>query len=531
MTTFKIHDETMQLKTWAVLARTIRSKSPYMDRTGLRQSRRVSGMMTHSQEIKNYGQVFIYMQKGIKTAVPDIRKIVKSVYAIQGMERKFRLYLAAFGDSDIMAHPRPYNIYNYKRSILSVVENLVEQDNDHPPYLLNTLDINSCLNRSMRTKINKNDLVLIIVAEFDAVHFSESVMETLSAHRNSYILCVDQEIQGKTIEKFNFYEQRTKSMSFLQKEISPILTEIRIMMKPDDQCNFSANQFAQIASKVNDFKANIEAKLNELNGNDDLRIVDGKKGGVLMGPVQSRKKYEYKSGSADFCLLCHKNYLIHGNKGKTPSEVPYMRALFNDRSLSPYNLIAYETPLMRKKNKHTTKGISGREVSCDLLGINDNELCCIEVKTVPDSTGTIVPYALLEGFAYAVCLQWILNNRKQDLIDEIKYCNDRINFNQPINPAKVTFAIAGPDKDYFRPYIEKKIANKKHSKEWFRRRMCETKVLENIPMINKMFAGYFVLCSSVGDIKSKKTMKDVIKPFFSKPTKITKKERQLHQIS
>jgi hypothetical protein len=511
MTTFKIHDETMQLKTWAVLARTIRSKSPYMDRTGLRQSRRVSGMMTYSREVKNYGQVFIYMQKGIKTAVPDIRKIVKSVYAIQGMERKFRLYLAAFGDSDIMAHPRPFNIYNYKRSILSVVENLVEQDNDHPPYLLNTLDINSCLNRSMRTKINKNDLVLIIVDGFDKVHFSESVMETLYAHRNSYILCVDQEIQGKTIEKFNFYEQRTKSMSFLQNEIDQILKKIR-------------KNPANATTSVKVFKANIEEKLKLLHKNNDLRVFDNEKGGVLAGPVDSRKKYERLSGDG-LTLLCNKNYMTHGRNNK-PSEVPYMRALFNGRSLASYEFIAYEAPLMRKKKNGRTprEVVNGREVSCDLLGIDNNEICCIELKTVPDSAGTILPYSLLEGFAYSTCLEWLLKNCKNDLLKELDLCCKRAKFKKPIKtPEKVTFAVAGPENDYFRPYINKAIVNRKHTDKWFELRIDETEVLENIPMINKMFSGYFVLSSSVDDIKRSNVMGEVIKPYFSEQTQINQK--------
>jgi hypothetical protein len=219
----------------------------------------------------------------------------------------------------------------------------------------------------------------------------------------------------------------------------------------------------------------------------------------------------------------------HG-RNNLPSEVPYMRALFNGRSLAPYSFIAYETPLMRKKEKGTTE-ISGREVSCDLLGINDNEICCIELKTVPDSAGTILPYAILEGFAYATCLEWLRQNYKDEILKEINLCCKRVKVGKPAKtPEKVTFAVAGPEKDYFRPYINKLIENRNHTKEWFKRRIDETEVLENIPLINNFFAGYFVLSAGINDIKDKNISQGVIEPNFSKQTLLIKKAAAFNQL-
>ena len=294
--------------------------------------------------------------------------------------------------------------------------------------------------------------------------------------------------------------------SFLNKEISSVLRVIR-----------EKKSQKKIPAAIGSFKRNIETCLKTLQPKN-LRVYDGKQGGALCGPIKTRKRLEDAQASS-LKLRCDKKYLEHGRGGKA-SEVPYMRALFNERALGPYKIIAYETPLMRKKNKNNPD-IKGRAISCDLLGINKTELCCIEVKTVFDTGATVLPYALLEGFAYAVCLNWLLRNEKTALLNEIDLCCERAKFLPPSKIAKVTFAIAAPHKDYFAPYVtEKNIDGRTHSKTWFRKRNNETKILESLPIIKNMFAGYLVLEPGIDAIEPKNSPLDIVEPFFAPPIQL-----------
>lgn len=284
-----------------------------------------------------------------------------------------------------------------------------------------------------------------------------------------------------------------------------------------------------VCQDIERLKEEIEARLSTLSNSGDLRVHDSNKGGILRGPVNSRRNREILEqikGQQRKVLTCKTGYMTHCKKqhmvknqvGGVPSEVPYMRALFNAASMGDYNLLAYETPLMRKKTKNENPEIKGRAVSCDLLGINEkvDELCCIEVKTDPDSSMTVLPYALIEGFAYAVCLRWIKTNVPGLLFNEIKLCCDAFGFAYPKKvPEKITFAIAGPVDNYFMPYSSRKLNG--HTDEWFKRREIEAKAIEDCiySYYPDYFAGYILLSPKITDVAPQPTNKTgIIKPFF-----------------
>jgi hypothetical protein len=202
MTTFKVHNENIHLRTWAALSKAIRSKAPYLYGTGLKQSRRVRGLLEYSQETKGYGQVFIYIQKGLKDS-DNIEQIIKSIYNIQRGGRKFRLYLAVFASQGLIEDPLVFYFPFYKRAMKDAFENLLNF-NVEPSYLLDSLNLNPFVKRSMRSKINQTDLIFIVVGKGQEVHFSEAVMRKLIRHGNSYLLFIDEHISGKAIDKHIF---------------------------------------------------------------------------------------------------------------------------------------------------------------------------------------------------------------------------------------------------------------------------------------------------------------------------------------
>jgi len=300
-----------------------------------------------------------------------------------------------------------------------------------------------------------------------------------------------------------------RQKSLLVGLIQPILTEIR-QKKFNDKT-------------INNFKKDIIRNLEKLSQTNDLRIFDNKEGGILRGPVKSRKKYE--KGTE---LLCDPNFMEHG-RGKKPSEVPYMKALFNARKIDRFDLIAYETPLMRKKTKKKNKEISGRSVSCDLLGLDRarNELCCIEVKTVPDTNTTFVPYALLEGFAYAVCLNWISENNFDELMKEVEFCCNSFGIKPLLEkPSKISFAIAAPYDDYFQPYVNQKFEY--FTEKWLARRLYEINILENA--LKGTFSEYIVLLQGTNKV-TRKTIGKFVKPQIPLPVKVKQTTNQFNQIT
>lgn len=255
-----------------------------------------------------------------------------------------------------------------------------------------------------------------------------------------------------------------------------------------------ASQGESVAGAMHAYKAEIEKQLITLYLSSDLRIFDKDKGGILRGPVNSRKYEVQQNGK--ILIGCDPKY-IKDNK----LEVPYSRALFNSRNLGIYQLIAYEAPLMRKLTKNANPEISGRQISCDLVGINKNEICCIEVKVQPFIEGCRPSYALLEGFAYCVCLNWLIRINPLDLSQEIDLCCNSFDVKASNLPEKVTFAIAAPIDDYFMPYWRMQ----GQSDEWFRRRKSETEVIESaiVNHFQQYFAGYIAIATPSNMIETK----------------------------
>lgn len=291
---------------------------------------------------------------------------------------------------------------------------------------------------------------------------------------------------------------KEKNKSFLAGNIKPIIQFA-------GECDTN-----KVAQEIEKLKQTLEDKLSQLKREKNLRIYDGNNGGCLRGPKKTRQTSQLGTE-----LLCNVNYMTHGKNNK-PSEVPYMRALFNLDGLCNYKIISYETPFMRKKKENINPDIGGRLVSCDLLGLNEDELCCIEVKTVPDKPATFIPYALLEGFSYAVCLKWIKDNCRNELLKEIDLCCDdfKITQNFNIESLNINFAIAGPQQEYFNPYITKKMMG--HKPLYFEKKLNQAICIEEILDRNYsgLFKGYMFISYSVDDCKGKEQKNKIVKPYF-----------------
>jgi|GEM_PF-2528100 len=165
-------------------------------------------MLECNQETRGYGQVFIYVPKGLSDAVEPSIKIIKLIYNLQGMERKFPLYLAAFGDTELTVHPKPFQTYAYNRGIKNVVEELFSGSHS-PPYLLATLNLASVIRH---TKIARNDLVIVVVDKIENLVVSEDVRDNLEKNRNAYIISVDGGIEGDCFSKVDFIGSKSVSI-------------------------------------------------------------------------------------------------------------------------------------------------------------------------------------------------------------------------------------------------------------------------------------------------------------------------------
>lgn len=231
-----------------------------------------------------------------------------------------------------------------------------------------------------------------------------------------------------------------------------------------------------LEKNLRQLKDEIERDLGTLNKSNNHRVSSDKNGGCLL--PASRKK-----NVRDGCLTCS------GTKG----EVVFGRAIFNsvDR-LNGYKLLTYEAPFFRKENDKENNDISVRQVACDLIGIKGSEFCCVELKTNATNKDTRIPYALLEAYSYWVCANWIFENRKENLMQEIecaKRCHDVKN-DKVID--KITFAVALTEE-----YV------KGHSVEDSSLiTMIETAIKKICP---KAFSGYWVLSANSGRTMWEKT--------------------------
>lgn len=225
-----------------------------------------------------------------------------------------------------------------------------------------------------------------------------------------------------------------------------------------------------------ELKKEIERDLVTLNKSNNHRVSSNKNGGCLL--PASRKK-----NVRDGYLTCS------GTKG----EVVFGRAIFNSLDhLNGYKLLTYEAPFLRKENDKENKQISVRQVACDLIGIKDSELCCIELKTNAMGTVTQIPYALLEAYSYWVCANWILKHRGNDLTREVEHAKSAHKVKSEHVVEKITFAVALTE-DYV----------KVHSAEDLSLITMIEAAIKNI--CPKAFSGYWVLSTNRGGRMWKKT--------------------------
>ena len=182
------------------------------------------------------------------------------------------------------------------------------------------------------------------------------------------------------------------------------------------------NTSPQLPTAIRAFKKAITDNLKKLSDGDNLRIDDDKNGGVVRGPKKSRST---KENCTTRNLLCQKQYL-----DDEKLEVPYFRSVFNlpahtfALNTAPdvtVRLIGYESPLMRKKTDRMNGDINSRAISCDLIGLtSDNRVLCIEGKVNPHNQSTDIVYGLLESFAYGVCVEYFLSEKKR----RAAFCNE-----------------------------------------------------------------------------------------------------------
>lgn len=251
------------------------------------------------------------------------------------------------------------------------------------------------------------------------------------------------------------------------------------------------------------FKENLDSIINELKANYNIRIHDSETGGVLRGhiPTRQQNKELWENQSKFVGLLCRKENL--------DSEVGYSRALFNNKNIEiedktngyiqHIDLIAYESPLLRKKSDRINKDIDSKFAKCDLIGLYEDLLFAIEVKIEPEEYTTYLPHALVESFAYG----YYLNNHVQFnniplFNSEIHLCLEQFHPNliiQTQDSYQVKYIVAAP-KNYFMTYF----FGQNKSQEWYERRKNETMKIEKLLFNEKStfpkFGGYLTIDKS-----------------------------------
>ena len=198
ITEFEIHVDPEKLKSWLALRKRVLSKRTEISKPGYRQSRRVEGMMDHSGPANGYNQVFVYIQKGLGASSIVISRIIRDVYSAMDTETRFRLYLAVFDGLELSVRPRPYFTYGFKSDIIKALEDLAGNTRSTPGRFYNF---------AIQHRIKKLDLVLIFVAGLKDVRFSEEAMQTLSKHKNSYLIEIAEEPRGEASCHIKFNKQ------------------------------------------------------------------------------------------------------------------------------------------------------------------------------------------------------------------------------------------------------------------------------------------------------------------------------------
>lgn len=202
MDIFKISADISSFKTLRELKRKIQSNAPYMDRGGYKQSRRIRGHIELDREIRCYDQVFLYIQKGLGWAADDLKQVIEMIYSIQNREWdiKFPLYLAVFGNTGLTAAEKPFKNYSFKSDVIRTIEQLVGNEKVPSTIILNQLD----LNINTPVKINRNDLVLIVLDSIERLSFSFDAKNTLLKNNHTYVIWKNKEafIGGEFLNNF-----------------------------------------------------------------------------------------------------------------------------------------------------------------------------------------------------------------------------------------------------------------------------------------------------------------------------------------
>lgn len=279
-------------------------------------------------------------------------------------------------------------------------------------------------------------------------------------------------------------------------------------------------------NKIGEFQTKLEEHIKELNGLGNHRIYSEKEGGVILGPMDKRKKELHPNYPKK--VTCQTGNL----KGKKKSfEVPYFRAVFNDRSrikIDKLNedkpeyisLIGYESPLLRQNKQQKLYNCK-----CDLVGITPppttppQKVICIEGKVNPKSYSTDIVFGLLESFAYGYFANYIYSKHKDDFIKEVKASIDYFEkYKIPIEEnLDIAFCLAAP-KDYFKAYFLNNNKSKKRKEE-------AEKILEVFSKFESpKWLGFLVLEPDLKIKDTKPTCFAKIDETRFKPSKSTKKD-------
>lgn len=225
------------------------------------------------------------------------------------------------------------------------------------------------------------------------------------------------------------------------------------------------------------FLDDMEAIRSKLQREGNLLIHDPGKGGVLRGNYPTRT-YELPKPTDARQIASPR-----ADMGDMPKETAFSRAVFNlpghvlrvregDR-VRDVRLVAYEAPLLRKAHSDGNDGLSDRAVRCDLVGVVDDEIWAIEVKThVSDSTD--IAYGMLEAYAYGHLLAKHMGSR--DFAKELDLCRRHFHPGVPALPdPKRVRCFVGAPRSYINQYLGK---GPDMTEEKARRRLVEARVVE-----------------------------------------------------
>lgn len=213
-------------------------------------------------------------------------------------------------------------------------------------------------------------------------------------------------------------------MSWLDKKIKNVLNKTT-----------EAHIDAALAQMMQEVLAEYQGRLD----NGELRVHDEQSEGILYG---LRENTFTDPETNIFQLSCDALTVQRGR------EEAFSRALFNQKSLNlqntQVNLISYEAPLLRKREKR-----GGGICKLDLIGLGLNTLWAIEYKQ-RCSAATSSRYGVLEALTYGALLAKHLHDSPDGMNSQIQLCVDnRGPFDgAPIafaaNAASVKYSVAGP---------------------------------------------------------------------------------------